>query len=57
LNAQLNYTPQSSKFKYTLYGKNIANKAYVDGITSTPVSSLAFYGQPREVGMTVDFSF
>ena len=57
LNAQLAFTPRSSNFKYSLYGKNLANKAYIDGVTPIAVSSQAFYAPPREVGVKLDYSW
>ena len=57
LNAQLNYSPHSSNFRYTLYGKNLANKAYIDGVTPSSANSQAFYAQPREIGVKIDYSW
>ena len=57
LNAQLVFSPSSSNFRYTLYGKNLANKAYIDGATPIAVSTQAFYGAPREIGITVGYSW
>jgi len=57
LSSRVSFSPKTSNFKYTLYGKNLTNKAYVSGITATPDGSLAFYGQPREVGITIGYSF
>jgi iron complex outermembrane receptor protein len=57
LNANLTFTPNSSGFKYTLYGKNLANKAYVQGALPTTQANEVFWAQPREVGVSVAFSF
>jgi iron complex outermembrane recepter protein len=57
LNAQLVFSPSSSNFRYTLYGKNLANKAYIDGATPIAVSAQAFYGAPREIGIKIDYSW
>ncbi len=57
INANLTFTPASSSFKYTLYGKNLANKAYVQGMTLAAVAPNAFFGQPREVGVKIDYVF
>ena len=57
LNARLSFTPTSSRFRYSVYGKNLANRAYFNGVTPGPGTAVSFYGQPREVGATVDFSF
>jgi iron complex outermembrane receptor protein len=57
LGTRISFTPTASKLKYSLYGKNLTNKAYVDGVTPNPVSAVSFYAPPRELGVTVDYSF
>lgn len=57
LGATLSFAPTASSFKYSLYGKNLTNKAYIDGVTPNPAASVAFYGQPREIGLRADYSF
>jgi iron complex outermembrane receptor protein len=57
LGANLTFSPNANRFKYTLYGKNLANKAYVQGALPTAATSLIFWSQPREIGATVGYSF
>jgi iron complex outermembrane recepter protein len=57
LGANLTFSPNANRFKYTLYGKNLANKAYVQGGLPTAATSLIFWNQPREIGATVGYSF
>lgn len=57
LNAQFTFSPQSSNFRYTLYGKNLANKVYIDGVTPSAANSQAFFAQPREIGVKIDYSW
>ena len=57
LGANLTFSPNANRFKYTLYGKNLANKAYVQGALPTAATSLIFWNQPREIGATVGYSF
>lgn len=57
LNTRISFTPKSSSFKYSVYGKNLTNRAYIDGVTPNPVSAVSFYAPPREVGVSVDYSF
>jgi len=57
LNARLTFSPASSRFRYSLYGKNLTNKAYIDGVTPNPTAAVSFFGHPREVGVAVQYSF
>ena len=57
LNGNLTFSPSSSSFKYTLYGKNLTNKAYVQGALPTAQANMIFWNQPREIGVTVGYSF
>ena len=43
LGANLTFSPNANRFKYTLYGKNLANKAYVQGALPTAATSLIFW--------------
>jgi iron complex outermembrane receptor protein len=57
LNGNLTFAPSSSSFKYTLYGKNLTNKAYVQGALPTAQANMVFWNQPRELGVKVGYSF
>jgi iron complex outermembrane receptor protein len=57
LNANITFAPNANRFKYTLYGKNLANKAYVQGALPTAESNAVFWAQPREIGVTLGYSF
>jgi iron complex outermembrane receptor protein len=57
LNANISFAPSANRFKYTLYGKNLANKAYVQGALPTAEANMIFWAQPREVGVTLGYSF
>jgi iron complex outermembrane recepter protein len=57
LNANITFAPNADRFKYTLYGKNLANKAYIQGSLPTAEANAVFWAQPREIGVTVGYSF
>jgi iron complex outermembrane recepter protein len=57
LNAHLSFSPAASQFKYSLYAKNLTNKAYIQGALPSAYSREAIYAPPREVGVTLDYSF
>jgi iron complex outermembrane recepter protein len=57
LNGQVSLTPSGSNFKFTLYGKNLTNKAYIAAFIGGGESDQAFFSQPREVGLKANYSF
>jgi iron complex outermembrane receptor protein len=57
LGANLTFLPNVNRFKYTLYGKNITNRAYVQGALPTSAANIIYWNLAREVGVTVGYSF
>ncbi len=57
VNAHMSFSPAASQFKYSFYAKNLTNKAYIQGALPSPYSREAIYAPPREVGVTLDYSF
>jgi iron complex outermembrane recepter protein len=57
LNGRLTFSPKSSNFQYSVYGKNLTNRAYVQGALPTAEANTVFYGRPREVGLTLSYNF
>jgi iron complex outermembrane recepter protein len=57
LGANLTFSPNVNRFKYTLYGKNITNRAYVQGALPTSAANIIYWNLAREVGVTVGYSF
>ena len=57
LNRQASFTPGESRLRYTLYGKNLTNKAYVQGALPSALAHEVIFGAPREVGIKVDWQF
>jgi iron complex outermembrane receptor protein len=57
LGANLTFSPNVNRFKYTLYGKNITNRAYVQGALPTSAANIIYWNLAREVGLTVGYSF
>ena len=55
--ANLTFSPNVNRFKYTLYGKNITNRAYVQGALPTSAANIIYWNLAREVGVTVGYSF
>ena len=54
---QASFTPGASRFRYTLYGKNLTNKAYIQGALPSALAHEVIFGAPREVGVKVDWQF
>jgi hypothetical protein len=44
-------------FRYTLYGKNLASKAYIQGALPSALAHEVIFGAPREIGLKVDWQF
>lgn len=57
LGANLTFSPNVNRFKYTIYGKNITNRAYVQGALPTSAANIIYWNLAREVGVTVGYSF
>ena len=57
VNGRLSFSPVGSAFKYSLYGKNLTNKAYVQGALPSTFAREAIYAAPREIGVSLDYSF
>ncbi len=55
--ANLTFSPNVNRFKYTLYGKNITNRAYVQGALPTAAANIIYWNLAREIGVTVGYSF
>jgi iron complex outermembrane receptor protein len=57
-NARISVTPAAlTQLRATLYGKNLTNRAVLQGMVLSAVSDGGFYGPPREIGVTLDYSF
>jgi iron complex outermembrane receptor protein len=57
LSGQLSFAPAASKLQYTLYGKNLTNRAYVQGALPSAFAHEAILGRPREIGIKLDYAF
>jgi iron complex outermembrane receptor protein len=57
LGANLTFSPNANRFKYTLYGKNLTNRAYVQGALPTAEANIIYWNLAREVGVSVGYSF
>jgi iron complex outermembrane receptor protein len=57
LNGQLALVPTNSNFKFILFGRNLANKAYIEGAVLSANADAVAYSAPRQVGVTVEYNF
>jgi iron complex outermembrane receptor protein len=57
LGGQISLIPRGSSFKYSLYGKNLTNKAYITGFVGGATADEVNLSQPREVGLRANYSF
>lgn len=58
LGAQVSAQPAANdRLRITLYGKNLTNEAYHQGALLSGTSDIMFYAPPREIGLSLDYSF
>jgi iron complex outermembrane receptor protein len=57
LNGELTFAPTGTHMKYTAYGKNLTNKAYVQGGLPTATAHEVYFAPPRELGVRAAYSF
>lgn len=57
IGARLSYKPAGSDLRFTLYGKNLTNNANINQATPSAAANGVSYAPPREMGITVDYSF
>lgn len=57
LNARVSLTPPDSKVRLTLFGKNLTNEAYVQGVVESASADMGVYAPPREIGVEVNYSY
>ncbi|MDB5714812.1 MAG: TonB-dependent receptor [Sphingomonadales bacterium] len=57
LGANLSYQPDGSSLKFGIFGKNLTNKAYIDGTVLSAYADAVHYAPPRELGVSLDYSF
>jgi iron complex outermembrane receptor protein len=56
-NAQIGFRPANSGFGVSVWGKNLGNKAVIQGATPSSNADGVTYGAPRQIGITVDYRF
>jgi iron complex outermembrane recepter protein len=57
LNTQLGYTPEGSRWRFGVYGRNLTNKAYIVATTISNEGDSGAYAPPREIGVNVRYKF
>ena len=57
INASISFSPGEGPLKLTLFGRNLTNAAYITGTTASASAYRDYYAPPREVGLTVAYSF
>lgn len=57
MNARVALTPTGSPFTIALFGKNLTNKAFVDGAVPNSGADSVHFGNPRQVGVSVAYAF
>jgi iron complex outermembrane receptor protein len=57
LNARVSWQPAHSRFRFELWGKNLANRDYIVSVFEDNISDAAGYAPPRTFGGTVKYSF
>jgi len=57
LGARASYSPNHGPLTYTVFGRNLTNKAYGTGIVVSSFAYEDFWAPPREVGITIDYKF
>lgn len=57
LAAQISLRPHGSGFKYSLWGRNLTNAEYLIGTTVSNQGDTGQYAAPRQMGISVEYSF
>jgi iron complex outermembrane recepter protein len=57
LNLRAGWTTPGSHFTFSVYGKNLTNKAYINYTTVQNLAFQSLWGVPLEVGGQIDFKF
>jgi iron complex outermembrane receptor protein len=57
VNARVALTPTDSPFTIAIFGSNLTNKVYVDGSVLSQYANNVHFGNPRQVGLSVDLAF
>jgi iron complex outermembrane receptor protein len=57
INGRVSLTPAGSPFTFSIFGKNLTNKAFVDGSVPNSGADSVHFGNPRQVGVSVDYAF
>ncbi|ATE66209.1 TonB-dependent receptor [Rhizorhabdus dicambivorans] len=57
LNSQIGYTPEDSRWRFGIYGRNLTNKAYVVATTISNEGDAGAYAPPREIGVSLGYKF
>ena len=57
LGSEISYRPNGSHFKFSLWGKNLTNAAYITSAIPGPSTADVLYGAPTEVGVSLNYSF
>ena len=57
LGANIGYTPAGTKLRFSIWGKNLTNKAYVTGTTLSAEADTVVWGAPRQMGVSAEYRF
>jgi len=57
LNAQISLRPANTNVRVTLFGKNLGNEDYVQGVVESASADMGVFGAPRQVGVELNYSF
>jgi iron complex outermembrane receptor protein len=57
LSARVALTPTGSPLTFAIFATNLTNKVYVDGSVLSQYANNVHFGNPRQVGLSVDFAF
>ena len=57
LNMRAGWTTPGSHFTFSVYGKNLTNKAYINYTTIQSLAYQSLWAEPLEVGGQIDFKF
>ena len=57
LGARAGYSPEGSRFRFGIYGKNLTNRAYITATSTSAEADEGVYAPPREIGVSVGYKF
>lgn len=57
INLSASYSPHDGPLTFTVFGRNLTNKAYLNGTVASAVAFVDYWAPPRELGGSIAYNF